>query len=259
MLEWMERQTAVSAGVKPAAAKFSWLGWKRRQEDELVELDGSEKARLINMRLQREKNEGKEKFRSQNIMAKGQSDQIRQSNKRAIMHWFLRGRDDYEELQAATRLHSLLAAHRSSPAQSLEEVERMWELYTTRSFNTPGLEAWWTPMDRIHGYSYDDLKVSIAKPTTENIWIGTQEQGSHLFLIDNAINNNVVTSDVWHEGTCEFTTKQHVYCVEFAMKKDLNTPDRWFGPTDRHILRRNVAQHDLLCLPAPIEHLSKVS
>lgn len=259
MLE-MESQNAVATELKRTPAKFSWLGWRRRKEDEIVELDGSEKARLINMRLQREKNEGKEKFRSQNILGKGQCDHLRQSNKRAIMHWFLRGRDDYEEVQAVSRLHHLLAAHRSSQSESLEEVERMWEMYTTRSFTTPGLEAWWTPMDRLHGYSYDDLKLASSKPLNESISIASQTQVNHLFLIEGGNNNNVVTSEVWHEGTCEFTVRQTVFCLEFSIKPDTDKPDRWFGPTDRHILRRNVAKHDLLCLPAPTtEPLSKAS
>ena len=246
MLEELETRKVAAPG------KFSWLGWKRRKEEELVELDGSEKARLINMRLQREKNEAKEKFRSQNILAKGQSDQIRQSNKRAIMHWFLRGRDDYEEVQAISRLHNLLSAHRSTPTASLEEVERMWEMYTTRSFSTPGLEAWWTPMDRMHGgYSYDDLKLGSAKTSNENLAVSMQAQMNHLFLIDGGVNSNIVTSDEWHEGTCEFTSRQKMFCLEFGMKPQWNTPDRWFEPTNRHILRRNVAQHDLLCLPPP--------
>lgn len=113
---------------------YAWLAdLLYKKPEEPVELDGSERARLINMRLKKERaiKAGAQPI-SLWMLANRLSDQ---NTRRTIIHWFLRAKVAEEQPQDEFYEDILMKLTTCGRASNLLEVEKMWAHYAIRQTN----------------------------------------------------------------------------------------------------------------------------
>lgn len=122
-------------------------------EERLLPLDGRDWTRLVNMRIQMNRQIATRESIRHDFWTMLHSDEsplrrYRESNRRAIIHWFLRGEDNYEgswkTMYKPTYSFSApeTFSRMGNIKEALEEFERVWQA-PVEKYSTAKKDAYW--------------------------------------------------------------------------------------------------------------------
>ena len=125
-----------SMAINTTPSILKLLTIEKLVEDEPLTLDGRDKTRLVNMAIQRQHRSEKSQSSHDNLLHQLRSFDLpmlrhRESNRRAILHWFLRGEDRYDvswKLQyKPVHVAGEVLSQLDNGEQLLDEAEKAWE------------------------------------------------------------------------------------------------------------------------------------